>query len=147
VGQICAEPKQDSIIVTSEKDYYELLISPGTEVTTIIFPNNDAVWVSCRYSENNTDAGKNVYVPVAPYVTTQDRLKLYEYMSVLGESELYCDIDSVIFVHKNDTTRVKTGDFCVTSQKSWRNMALIPSLKSLYRAMRFRYSAPLLENV
>ena len=32
---------------------------------------------------------------VAAYVTTQARLKLYEYLSKVGLSVLYCDIDSV----------------------------------------------------
>ena len=49
---------------------------------------------------------------VAAYVTTQARLKLYEYLSKLGQSVLYCDTDSVIFVHKNnDPPKVKAGDY------------------------------------
>ena len=106
------ENKSQTTIVTSEKDFYELLTSPGIEVTTLILPNNDAVWVSWKYSENNVAAGKNVNVAIAAYVTTQARLKLYEYLSVLGESVLYCDTDSVIFVQKNnDAPRIKIGDY------------------------------------
>jgi hypothetical protein len=73
---------------------------------------NDAVWVSWKYSENNIAAGNNVNVCIAAYVTTQARLELYEYLSVLGESVLYCDTDSVIFVQKNnDSPWVKIGDY------------------------------------
>ena len=69
-------------------------------------------WVSWKYSEDNVAAGKNVNVAVAAYVTTQARLKLYDYLNKLGQSVLYCDTDSVIFFQKdNDSPKVKTGDY------------------------------------
>jgi len=44
-------------------------------------------------------------------VTTQARLKLYEYLSKFGQSVLYCNIDSVIFVQKdNDPPKLKIMD-------------------------------------
>ena len=46
------------------------------------------------------------------YVTTQTRLKLYEYLRELDESLLYCDTDSVIYIRNgNKLRRVKTGDY------------------------------------
>jgi hypothetical protein len=93
-----------------QKEFYELLTSPGTEVTNLIFPNDDVVRVSWKYSENIA-AGKNVNVAVAAYVTTQARLKLYEYLRELGESILYCYTDSVIFAQNIQPQRVKTGDY------------------------------------
>ena len=57
---------------------------------------------SWKYSEDNIAVGKNVNVAVAAYVTTQARLKLYEYLSKLRESVLYCDTDSVIFIKKGN---------------------------------------------
>jgi len=57
-------------------------------------------------------AGKNVNVAVAAYVTTQAHLKLYEYLRELGESVLYCDTDSVIFIQNEDEApKVHTGDY------------------------------------
>jgi hypothetical protein len=104
--------KTQTTIVDSENEFYELLTCPGTEVTNLIFPNDDVAWVSCKYSEDNTAVGKNVNVVVAAYVTTQARLKLYEYLSKMGESVLYCDTDSVIFIQKdNDPPKVETGDY------------------------------------
>ena len=78
------------------------MTSPGTEVTNLIFPNDDVAWVSWKYSEENVAAGKNVIVAVAAYITTQTRLKLYEYLSELGEPVMYCDTDSVVFLHKDN---------------------------------------------
>ena len=70
--------------MTSVKVLYELLTSPGTEVTNLIFPNDDVVWVSWKHSEDNIAERKNVNVAVAAYLTTQAKLKLYEYLSELG---------------------------------------------------------------
>ena len=96
----------------TEKEFYELLTSPGIEVTNLIFPNDDVAWVSCKYSVENVAVGENVNVAVASYVTIQARLKLYDYLSELGESVMYCDTDSVVFLHKdNEHKKVKTGDY------------------------------------
>ena len=76
--------KTQTTLVTSEKKLYELLTSSGTEVTNVIFPNDDVVWVSWKYTEDNIPAGKNVNVTVDANVTTQAWLKLYEYLSELG---------------------------------------------------------------
>ena len=49
---------------------------------------------------------------VTAYVTTQARLKLYDNLSELGESVLYCDTDSVIFIQNvDDPPNVRTGDY------------------------------------
>ena len=49
---------------------------------------------------------------IAVYVTTQVRLQRYEYLSELGQSSLYCDTDSVIYIQKGDeSTKVKTWDY------------------------------------
>ena len=70
--------------MTSLKELYELMTNPSTEETNLIFPNDDVVWVSRKHSEDNIAAGKKVNVAVAAYVTTQARIKLYEYLNELG---------------------------------------------------------------
>jgi len=69
--------------------FYELLTSPGTEVTNLIFPNEEVAWVSWKYFEDNVTTGKNVNVAVAAYVTTQARLKLSGYLRKLGKSVFF----------------------------------------------------------
>ena len=73
--------KTQTTIVTSVKEFYELLTSRGTEVTNLIFPNDYVVWVSWKYTEDNIAAGKNVNEAVAAYVTNEAGLKLYKYLS------------------------------------------------------------------
>ena len=43
-------------------------------------------WVSWKYSEDNVALGKNVNVAIAADVTSQARLKRYEYLRKLGQS-------------------------------------------------------------
>ena len=70
--------KTQTNILSSEKEFYDLLIRPGIEVQSLIFPNDEVGCVSWKYSEDKVATGKNVNVAVAAYVTTQARLKLYE---------------------------------------------------------------------
>jgi len=94
--------KTQTTLVTSVEEFYELLTSPGTKVTNLIFTNSDVIWVSWKRLKDNIAAGKNVNVAVAFYETTQARPKLYENQSELWDSFLYCDTDSVIFIQNVD---------------------------------------------
>jgi hypothetical protein len=67
--------------------------------------------VSWRYTEDNVATGKNINVVVAAYLTTQARFKLYEYLSKLGKTVLYCDTDSVIYIKKVDEARKVKTDY------------------------------------
>jgi len=69
--------KDADITCDISQKLYELLTSPGTEVTNIIFPDNEVVCVSWKHSEGNITAGKNVNVAVSAYVITQTGQKLY----------------------------------------------------------------------
>ena len=128
------ENKIHTNAVSSEKELYDLLTRPVIEVQSLIFPNDEVACVCWEYSEENMATGKNVNVAVAAYVTTQARLKLYEYLGELGESVLYCDTASVIYIQNVDEApKVHRGIIWATSQMSWRSLALAPSLRSLHR--------------
>jgi len=61
--------------VDSVKEFYKLLTWPGTEITNLIFPNDDVAWVSWKYSEVNIAVGKNVNVAVTAYVAVPSSAK------------------------------------------------------------------------
>jgi len=65
------QSKTQTTIVNSEKDYYQLLTSPGTEVRNLIFPNEEVAWVFLKYSEDNVASGINVNVAFPAYVTNK----------------------------------------------------------------------------
>ena len=94
--------KTQASLVNSLKQLYELLTCRYTKVTHFIFPNDDVVWVSLKYSEDNIVAGTNINVAVPAYITTQARLKLYDYLSELVEPVLYCDTYSAILTKNVD---------------------------------------------
>jgi hypothetical protein len=52
------QKQTQTTLVTSVKDLYELLTSPGTEFIKLIFPNHDVVCVSWKHFEDNLDTGK-----------------------------------------------------------------------------------------
>jgi hypothetical protein len=99
-------------ILDPEKCFYELVTYPGTEVTNLILPNDDGIRVSWKYSEEQRCSKGNMKVAVNAYVTSQARLNLSEYLSYLGQSVLYCDIELVSYIQKdNDHLNVKKGDY------------------------------------
>ena len=57
---------------------------------------------------------------VAAYVTTQARLTLYEYLSKQGDSVLYYDRDSVIYIQNVDEpSKVETGYYLGDLTDEW----------------------------
>ena len=52
------QKKTQTNIVTSEKEFYELLTRPGIEVTNPILLNDEVACVSWKYSEEKVAAGK-----------------------------------------------------------------------------------------
>ena len=76
------EPKQDTYNYFKLKEsVLRIFTCSGTEVTNHTCPNDDVASASWKYSEDNVAAGKNIKVAVAAYVTTEARLKLYDYLS------------------------------------------------------------------
>jgi len=60
-------------------------------------------------------ARKIVNVAVAAYVTTQAPLNLFEYLSKMGQSMLYCETDSVIYFQKEyELPKLKAWNIWVT---------------------------------
>lgn len=56
------------------------------------------MYVSWRLREETIVASPITNVVIAAYTTAQARLKLYDYLDLLGERVLYYDTDSCIYV-------------------------------------------------
>jgi tRNA A58 N-methylase Trm61 len=96
------------------------LTCPGTKVTNLIFTKQDVAWVPWKYIED-VDAAIKVNVVVAAYVTTQARLKLYEYLSKLGS--LFCTViqtRSTSFRRITSPRKIKTGDYQRELTDQWK---------------------------
>jgi hypothetical protein len=53
-------------LITSEKEFQELLGSPGIVVTNLILPKDDVAFVSWRYSEDNVPQGRKLIWQLLP---------------------------------------------------------------------------------
>ena len=72
---------------------------------------------------------------VAAYLTAQARLKLYDYLSKLGKSVLYCDSDSVIYIQNVDEhPKVETRYYLGDLKMNWKIYSLAPTLNNVYRS-------------
>jgi len=77
-----------------------------------MFATDDVVWASWRFmTEEQIPSLRHTNEEIGAYVTTGARLNLYSYLDRLKERTLYCDTDSIMFVHPNgEPALVKTGD-------------------------------------
>jgi hypothetical protein len=100
------KPRQQLL---TRRKFDELLTSPGTEVTNLIFRKNEVAWIFWKYSDNNVATGKNVNVAVAAYVT--HKLGLNCTSICVSWVNLSCTvIDSVIYIQNVDEPpKVETG--------------------------------------
>lgn len=87
----------------------ELLTSPEIEINGILPVNDYTLYVSWNYTPEAQTSSPTTSVVVAAFVTAQARLKLYEYLYVLGDRALYYDTDSVIYISRQSEADLPIG--------------------------------------
>jgi hypothetical protein len=99
-------------LITDPHELYRFLATPGIEVASLMFANDDVVWASWRYTEEeNIPNLRHTNEVIGAYVTAGARLHLYSYLDRLQRRAIYCDTDSVLFVQPSDEAPlVETGD-------------------------------------
>ena len=50
VGKIDREKQQDAKLISQPAELYRFLVTPGVEVQSMLFANDDVVWISWQYS-------------------------------------------------------------------------------------------------
>lgn len=101
-------------IVPRFQEFMEILADEKREVLAPLFlPGEKSMVVNWRYKEEK-DARQNSTSPaIASFVTAYGRMKLYELIdqieSVRPGRSLYCDTDSLFFVHKSGDPDIQTG--------------------------------------
>lgn len=111
-GRLALRPdKTQTKVIKDPSKLFDFLSTPGIEVTNLIFPNDEMVWVSWKCMQEEERINNSVSIAIAAYVTTGARLKLYSYLKDIQTSVLYCDTDSIIYVERDtDTFTVPLGD-------------------------------------
>jgi hypothetical protein len=99
-------------LISDPQELYRFLAAADIEVCSMQFASENVVRIAWRYA----DADSVPNLPhnndvIGSFVTAGARIHLYGYLDRLGDRALYCDTDSVIYVHpKNQPSLVETGD-------------------------------------
>lgn len=91
--------KIEYFTANEEDAYARCCFDPILNIKSIQIHNVDLVSVSHTTLEEFDEGVPNTNVVNAAYVTTQARLKLYEYLEILGERVCYCDTGNIIIIY------------------------------------------------
>jgi len=81
------------------------LSTPCIEVTILVFASDNVVWIALKYgAEEQVPSLRHTNEVIGAYVTAAARMHLYRYLHRLGTNAMYCDTDSVIYIHPNRGT-------------------------------------------
>jgi hypothetical protein len=86
-------------------DQHELnlfLVTPGIEVTSVIYLSDEVFWVSWHYNDEEIASNLRHMNVISGYVTAGFRLRLYAYLDSFQESALYWDTVSVFYIQKDN---------------------------------------------
>ena len=109
---------------------------PGIEVKSLIYRIGSVAGVCRKFFEDNVAEGINLNEAVPAYVTTPDRLNLYEYLSNLGS--LFCNViqtRSSSFRSIRNPKR-KTGEYPGEFTDELEKNGVAPLSKNLYRVAK-----------
>jgi len=99
-------------VIMEPKELYGFLATPGIDVMKLVFANHDVVWIFWKYgSEKHVPSLRHSKKVIGAYVTAGARIDLYRYLDRLQENAIYCDTESVLYIHPRDEPALnETGD-------------------------------------
>ena len=111
--------KTQTLLISEPRDLYRFLAKPGIEVATLLFAGDSLCWISWRHAdEAGAPSLRHTNEAIVSFVTAGARLHLYGYIDKLKEHALYCDTDSVIFVHPRDDAALLQTEDCLGAMTS-----------------------------
>jgi hypothetical protein len=99
-------------LISEPQELYKFLAVPGIEVANMMFANDQVIWISWRFADNeHVPSLRHANDVIGSFVTAGARIHLYSYMDRLRDRALYCDTYSVIYIQPRDEPAlVETGD-------------------------------------
>jgi hypothetical protein len=94
--------------VTDVKDWYKLLLDDRVEISNPIFINENILQVTYKYKDQYVVDTFSTNVYIAAFTTSNARLRLYNMLDKLGQSVLYYDTDSIVYIDNGQNT-ITTG--------------------------------------
>ena len=102
-------------VLTERETWYEMLADDNFVIQNVLSENPEIIQVVYTELNETHQGGNQTNVPIAAFVTTYARLKLYRTLTVLDKRVLYFDTDSIIFVSDSAFAKTehypKLGDF------------------------------------
>ena len=97
---------------SNHRKLYGFLATPDIEFMTLVFANDNEVWVSSKYgAQEHVPSSRHTNEVIGAYVTAGARIHLYRYLDRLKENSIYCDTDWVIYIQPRDEPDlIETGD-------------------------------------
>jgi hypothetical protein len=90
-------------MISDPLELFRFLATSGVEVANLLFASDEFVWASCRYiDEENIPSLRHTNEVIEAFVAGGACLYLYSYLDRLQVNTLYCDIDSVFYVHRDN---------------------------------------------
>lgn len=107
-----SENMRQTEITQNPAELFSLLTKASVDVCQILPIDEKNIVIQWENNEEAIEPLSTVNVAIAAFTTAQARLKLYSYLEKLGESVLYFDTDSIMFVDRVGSSYCPpTGEF------------------------------------
>ena len=97
--------------ITDPLQFYKGINGADTEMHDLCLLNDDLVEVVFKRKQEYAEESKATNLFIGIFTTAWARLELYNLLDLLGESVLYVDTDSCVYVSKPGGPKPATGDF------------------------------------
>lgn len=105
-------------VIKDQAEFYQMMIDPSKEIRDVTLIKNtsgnedeDLTIVSWTLKDECAQDMDFINPVISAYVTAQARLYLYSFLEKLGDRVLYCDTDSIIYIHRPGDLEIETGPY------------------------------------
>jgi len=119
-------------IIKEPHELYRFQATPFVEVTNFAFASDDVAWRSCKVTaEENVPYLPHTNEVIGACVTAGARIHLYTFLYRRQENAIYCDTDSVIFIHPSgEPWPIATGNKLGDMQSELKTLEFIVEFAS-----------------
>ena len=96
--------------VTELKEYYKIVLDDTLKDLDVVFLTEEMVQMNYTLEDQFVDNHNKTNIFIAAFTTSHARIMLYDVLEKLGEDVLAYDTDSIMYVNKEGTQVIKTGD-------------------------------------
>ena len=102
--------RQNKVVHTPE-DFYACITDPCKRVADFHIIKDDVLQVEYDHDPDFIPESIQTNIYLAAFITSYARLRLYDLLDKLGDRVLYCDTDSVIYIHRTGDPDLPLGSY------------------------------------